>query len=292
VSVRTLPGIRLRFANLIAAGLAAVTLGVPKLVGAHEYWLSFPRGVTQAREPVELGALAGTGFRGERKPFSPLLSVRLVARAARTLDLARAAGIGDFVWARFVPSDGGGAMFGYQSDFSPIELPGSQFDAYLALEGLDAPLSARRSSHVTGPGRERYRRCAKAWLDGSDAARATEPLGFPLEVVPLERPGAASPLRLRVVLEGRPLADALVRVWHSPLGANGLPLDPTQRDSVGALWQGRSDARGEVAVPTSEAGEWLVSVVHMQACPDPALADWESTWASLFFSRGREPGSR
>jgi hypothetical protein len=290
--VRSLPANRPRFANLIAAGLAAVTLGAPGLAGAHEYWLSLKSGVAQAREPVELGALAGTGFRGEKKPYSPLLCVRLLARAARTLDLARAAGIGDFVWARFAPTDAGGAMFGYQSDFSPIELPGSQFDAYLALEGLDGPLLARRSNHVTGPGRERYRRCAKGWLEGADAARATEPFGFPLEIVPLDRPGAASPLRVRIVLDGRPLADALVRVWRSPLDANGQPLDATQRDSVGACWQGRSDTRGEVTVPISEPGEWLVSVVHMQACPDPAVADWESTWASLFFSRGREPRSR
>lgn len=290
MSVRPLPAIRPRFASLIAAGLVAI--GAPMPAGAHEYWLSLAPGAPQTREPVQIGALAGTGFRGERKPFSPLRCVRLVARAARSLDLARIASSGEFVWAHFAPSDAGGTMFGYQSDFLPIELPGTQFDAYLALEGLDAPLSARRSSHMNGPGRERYRRCAKAWLDGSDAARATELFGFPLEVVPLERPGAASPLRLRVVLEGRPLAGALVRAWHSPFDANGLPQDPAKRDSVGASWQGRSDSRGEVTVPIAGTGEWLVSVVHMQACPDPAVADWESTWASLLFSRPRESGSR
>ncbi len=277
--------------SLIAAVLAAITLGAPMPAGAHEYWLSLTPGLPQTRE-VQVGALAGTGFRGERKPFSPPRCVRMVVRAARSLDLARVAGSGKLVWARFAPSDAGGAMFGYQSDFSPIELPGTQFDAYLALEGLDAPLSARQRSHMNGPGRERYRRCAKAWLDGSNAGRATEPLGFPLEIVPLERPGASPSLRLRVVLDGRPLADALVRVWHSPFDANGLPQDPAKRDSVGASWQGRSDSRGEVAAPIAGAGEWLVSVVHMQTCPDPAIADWESTWASLLFTRARESSSR
>ena len=290
--MRPLPAIQPWLASLIVAGLAAITLGASTPAGAHEYWLTLTPAVPQNRDPVQVGALAGTGFRGERKPFSPLRCVRLMARAARSLDLTRVASSGEFVWARFAPSDAGGAMFGYQSDFSPIELPGTQFDAYLALEGLDAPLSARQRSHMTGPGRERYRRCAKTWLDGSDAARATESLGFPLEIVPLERPGAAASSRLRVVLEGRPLAGALVRAWHSPFDANGLPLDPAKRDSVGASWQGRSDSRGEVTVPIAGTGEWLASVVHMQACPDPAVADWESTWASLLFTRGREPSSR
>lgn len=269
-----------------------LALGAPLPALAHEYWLSFTPAAPEIRQPVEVGAVAGTGFRGERKPFSPTRCVRLVAQAGRTLDLARLGGAGEFVWARFAPSDAGGAMFGYQSDFAPIELPGDEFEAYLALEGLDAPLAARRRSHMDGPGRERYRRCPKAWLPGSDVARAVKPLGLPLELVPLDRPGVASVLRLRVVREGYPLAGALVRAWHSPLDASGQPSDPANRDSVGVSWEGRSDSRGEVAVSVTGPGEWLVSVVHMEACRNPAVADWESTWASLRFTRGRESSSR
>lgn len=283
--------VRPRLAIRIAAGLAAIALVTPTLAEAHEYWLSLTPDARQAHA-IQVGALAGTGFRGERKPFSPPRCVRLVARAARSLDLAPVASSGDFVWTRFAPSDAGGVMFGYQSDFAPIELPGAEFDAYLVLEGLDEALAARQRGHVSGPGRERYRRCAKAWLDGADVTRATEPFGLPLEIVPLDRPGTAPSLRLRVVLEGHPLSGALVRAWRSPLDASGLSLDPATRDSVGVVWQGRTNVRGELAVPDAEPGEWLVSVVHMQACSDLAVADWESTWASLMFMRGREPGTR
>jgi hypothetical protein len=54
---------------------------------------------------------------------------------------------------------------------------------------------------------------------------------------------------------------------------------------VDVAWQARSDAGGRVTLPTREAGEWLVSVVHMEPCRERSVADWESTWASLTFVR-------
>jgi uncharacterized GH25 family protein len=88
-----------------------------------------------------------------------------------------------------------------------------------------------------------------------------------------------------VLDQGHPLAGALVRAWRAPLDASGLPRDPAVRDSVGPAWQGRTDARGETNVPVADAGEWLVSCVHMVPCRDATQADWESSWASLTFVR-------
>lgn len=265
-----------------SAGLIAL-LAAP--VGAHEYWLAPSRYAGAVHEAVEVGALAGTGFRGERKPFSSARCLRFEARTGRRLDLSKVARDGELVWARFAPSDSGGAMLAYESNFAIIELPAAQFDAYLELEGLDAPLAARRAGRAAGPGRERYRRCAKAWLAGNDAARALAVVGLPLELVPLAVPGEAPLLRLRLLFRGRPLEHALVKAWRAPLGPGGTPLDPETRDSVAVAWQGRTGARGEIAVPAAEPGEWLVSAVHMVPSPDRAAADWESSWASLSFAR-------
>jgi len=252
---------------------------------AHEYWLSLDRWIAPVGQPVALSALSGTGFRGERKPYSPERVVRLVARTGVLLDLRAATSIGELVWTSFAPSDDGGAMFGYQSTFAPIELPGDQFDAYLKDEGLDVPLQTRRSSHTTGIGRERYRRCAKAWLAGGDVTRATRPIGMSLEIVPLAAPGADPKLEVMVLAEGRPLANALVKAWRAPLDARGMAPDPETRDSTGVVAKVRTDAHGRAIIPISKPGEWLVSTVQMVPCRETDVADWESTWASLTFAR-------
>src|SRR5262245_56685788 len=146
-------------AHLVLLTVAVVSscLG-PSPVHAHEYWLVPMAYLARPGQVVGFGAVAGTGFRGERKPWSPPLTVRLLARTARTIDLTRASSPGDLVWARFAPSDAGGAMLAYESTFTPIELPAAKFDAYLKEEGLIGAWRARRGAPAR-PGRERYRRC-------------------------------------------------------------------------------------------------------------------------------------
>ena len=254
-------------------------------VSAHQYWLAPSRYVAVPQQPVEVSAFAGTGFRGEPKPWSPGRCVRFVARTVRSIDLSRAAAPGETTWARFAPVDGGGTLLAYESGFALIELAPDAFDAYLADEGLDGPLATRRGAGSHIPGRERYRRCAKSWLAGSDLARASAVLGLPLEIVPLGLPGGTASLRVRVLLHGKPLPGARVKTWRSPLAEGAVPLDAAVRDSVAMAWQSVTNARGELAVPCRAAGEWLVSVVHMQPCRETSVADWESTWASLTFAR-------
>ena len=254
---------------------------------AHEYWLALSAFRAGAGDTVLVGALAGEGFVGERKPFSPGRAVRLVVRASRELDLTSVASGGDTTWARFASADSGGLLFGYESNFATITLDAASFERYLADEGLDGPLAARRARGDAGPGRERYRRSAKAWLAGADARRATKPLGLSCEIVPLAVPGVGGRLPVRVLFEGKPLAGALLNAWRQPLAADGRLLDPARRDTVRVAWSGRTDARGEAVAPVDEDGEWLLGVVHMIPSRDPAAADWESSWGSLTFAKDR-----
>jgi hypothetical protein len=59
---------------------------------------------------------------------------------------------------------------------------------------------------------------------------------------------------------------------------------------VGPAWAGRTDANGRVVLRVDAPGEWLLSTVHMEACPDPGVADWQSWWASLTFAWPARPG--
>jgi hypothetical protein len=216
--------------------------------------------------------------------------VEFAWQANRRLALAASAAEGETRWARQAFMDTAGGWVQYQSTFASIELPADEFDAYLAEEGLDKPLAARTALDPRPPGRERYRRCCKAWLDGRDERRAMRPLGQPLELVPRTRPGAAPELRVRVFWQGRPLAGVLVKTCQ-PLAADGSTRPVLERDSVAVAQAVRSDANGDVRLDVGAPGEWLVSAVHMlpasqtQHAPGTPDADWESTWASLTFAR-------
>ena len=280
-----------RFLNP-AAPILVLALIVAGPSRAHEYWLAPSSFRTAPSDTIALGALAGEGFAGERKPFAPGRVIRWRVRAGRELDLMPASTPGDTVWVRFAPGDGGGLLFGYESNFASLTLDGASFDRYLEEEGLDGPRQARRARGDAGPGRERYRRCAKSYLAGNDSLRALEPLGMPCEIVPLSVPGREPSLRVRVLFEGRPLAGARLGAWRQPFEADGRPRDPVRRDPAPLFWSGRTDARGEAVIPVEAPGEWLLSVVHMVASHDPAAADWESTWASLTFARAERTGVR
>ena len=130
---------------------------------------------------------------------------------------------------------------------------------------------------------------AKTWIAGEEEGRATKPFGLPLEIVPERIPGAAGGLPVRVLWNGAPLEDALVKAWRQPCDASGDPRPAEVRDSTGVIWSGRTNAEGRLRIPTEEDGEWLISVVHMVPSSDPEIAECESTWASLTFERRALP---
>ena len=259
---------------------------------AHEFWLAPSRYRAAAGDSVVLGAFVGTGFRGEARPFAARRAVRFIGRGASVADLSGAARDSSLAWARPAIADDQGTLVAYASDFAAIELPAAEFERYLELEGLDAVTRARaeRGERATA-GRERYRRACKTWIAGPRGGgeadrRASTAFGLPLEIVPLAEPGRAAALTLEVRYYSRPLPGALVRAWRQPLSAGGAatPRNAAARDSVGARYEGRTDARGRLSLPLDGAGEWLVSTVHMVPTRDREEADWESTWAALTFA--------
>ena len=269
---------------VIALALAGA-LAAP--AAAHEYWLE-PSAYRAARnDTVSVYGWAGTGFRGERKPYPAPRTLRLTRTAAATVDLKPGATNGALTFARFVQPDDGGAIVAFHSDFTSIQLPAAEFDAYLRLEGLTGPLATRsRLGAAAGEGRERYGRCAKTWIAGADPKRATRAVGLPLEIVPLADPTLDQPLRVRVLYRGRPLRGALVRAWlQRSLGARYAPSNAATRDSVGPLCEARTNGAGVATLKRGGGGEWLVSTVHMVPSEDRAAADWQSLWASLTFVR-------
>lgn len=167
---------------------------------------------------------------------------------------------------RFRTGSEGLHVVGYFSKPNDVELPLEKFKQYLGEEGLEFIRPADKSSI-----REQFSRCAKSLvLTGpANAAQKDKALGFPLELIAEKNPyllraGAALPVRL--VYEGKPLANALV------VGLN--------RAKPGAKLSARTDKHGRVTLPLDAGGLWLIKAVHM--IPAKA-ADYHSYWASLTF---------
>ena len=258
----------------------------PLTARAHEYWLAPLSYQAGAGDTVVVRAYVGTGFKGEGKPLAARRVVRLEARTTRRVDIRSLSLNGADDYARLVLPDAGGASVAFQSDFARIEMPAADFEAYLKLEGLEEPLRERvRTKTSNAPGRERYARCCRTWLHGTDVARGIEPVGLTLEVVPTADPTVLKRASFRVLLRGQPLGGALVRAWNRPLDAGGRPFAVATRDSLGPLYEGRTRADGTVTIPVERQGEWMVSCVHMEPSDVRSEADWQSLWANFTFAR-------
>lgn len=258
----------------------------PAAVSAHEFWLMPSTYFPTATDTVSITAWVGMGFRGEGRPFNPArcADFRRLGHASRSL--AASAADQDSIWAHLVPPGHAGCLVAYVSNFAHIEMPAPEFDAYLALEGLDAPRRARQAvGHPAGPQRERYRRCLKTWMGGGASTAYSTRARQPLEIIPLADPSLDRPTTFRLEFGGRRLPGALVRAWRRPLKAGGVGFSPAERDSLPPTTEGRTGSRGEVTLQLQGPGEYLISAVHMVACRDTAAADWESCWAAMTFGR-------
>ena len=175
-----------------------------------------------------------------------------------------------------------------------VNLDAETFNRYLAEEGHDERLRSDR------PIRERVTRHLKTFAGPAFDASFTQRFGTRLEIIPLTIPEAGKPLRVLVMLEGKPLAGALVSFFPQsprPLAGEG---GPAERDRVRAKRSFATPSSaasrhllpqaGEGSVRTNERGEAeavlqrgfvLVRTTHIRRGVD---VDFESDWAALTFT--------
>jgi uncharacterized GH25 family protein len=168
------------------------------------------------------------------------------------------------------------AIAGYASTHTLLTLDAAKFEAYLAEEGLQRIQRLRAQQGATGqPGREAFRRCAKALIRIGDASTPTghdHRIGCDLELVPETSPFALAPgdeLAVQLLYQGLPQVDTRVNLF-----VQGHP---------GVHSFAVTDTQGRVRLPVADPGFHLISAVHMLPASGISGADWESIWASLTF---------
>lgn len=221
---------------------------------AHDFWIE-PSTFRPAKGQTFTARLVvGQNFAGDPIPRSAQLIDSFIVRDASGQRPVN--GFENQDPAGYLRFDRPGvAIIGYRSKANLLELSAEKFNEFVQQEGL-------RVAPAKAPHREHFFRYAKA-LVGSGGGDFAKPLGYRLEIVP----ETLSPLRARLLYEGKPLADVLVTA--------------IRRGNPESRFSARTDSAGRVVFPLPE-GVWLVKAVHLVAQPG---SDWESLWASLTFER-------
>lgn len=260
--------------------LALVLLAVASTLSAHDLFLKLESYFLNEGQAVEVRVLNGS-FSTSEGPVTGdrLLDVSLVSPQGRER-LASSQWIprGDTTYVRLTTGDAGTYVLGASTKPRGITLTGTEFNEYLAHDGIPDILAAReRDGELGDSARERYAKHVKAVFQvGSQRSEHFSTiLGYPAEIVPLDNPyeeSLGNELRFRCAVDGMPVANQLVIA--------GGEADGTAFDERSA----RSDANGVVRFTIDRAGRWYVKFIHMAKVDEPDL-DYVSKWATLTFER-------
>ena len=290
------------------AARVALTFSLLSLLPAqaHEFWINPVPNPLQVGDTARLTLQVGEFFRGDTLPFAGPQTVALRQYSkAGVRDLAPLLTMRATLPVLALPlATVGTQMVIFDSQPNFISLPADRFHAYLHDEGLDFIKATRITAGTAAkPGRERYRRFVKTLVRVGAAAAQPDTAAAPaakdmtyavragqqLELVPLSDPLTMAPgdaLGVQVLLDGAPLAGALVKAWNKGgAGASG------QREGQTVIVRATTSADGQVTVNLPYAGAWMVSVVHMVPAVGVKDIDWDSLWGNLSFSVPQPPSS-
>ena len=157
-----------------------------------------------------------------------------------------------------------------------IEFTASEFETYLAEEGLQHIIAWRKANNESlRKGSERYSKYAKSILQSASSdSYYKQRTGMPIEIIPESDPYAVKPggsMMVRVLFKGAPAKDIAVEAAFLEAGKAKIQI------------VGRTDAKGRVRVPINAVGPHKLHALVMERCAEPNVADWESFWASLTF---------
>ena len=250
---------------------------------AHDFWLQPDQYWIEANTADSMTLQVGHGPLRQRSPIAVrrILRYEAISPQGERVDLRKQLQLGEPTRDGTFRLAGAGThvLVLQTDDRAQSHLPAIRFNDYLQAEGLTLAVDQRaRLRRTDEDGSERYSRGTKALVQvgGSNEtppSRAQIPSGLPLEIVPdvnpysLPRPAV---LPVRVLLEGRPLAGALVKLTDLDHDATPLETHLTGRD-------------GRANFPMPRAGHWLVNVVWTRPLAPSEDVDFETFFSSLTF---------
>lgn len=284
--MKNLSRLRARSSVWFAFVFVLAVLLCPRTIFAHDTWLVPGNFRPAPGETVRVRLVTSEAFpEGESAVAPARIAQFFVRTAAGTQSVSgyRVEGV-DLV-AEVVARFSGQAVVVAETKPYAFVLEPAVFNQYLREEELEAVLAARaRRGETDAPGRERYRKIAKAVLcapvreanrAGQTQALSTLPQGLWLEIVPftdLCEVQVGDTVTFQVLFEGKPLAGVRLAAGYAGVTGHGYPV-----------WL-RTDAEGKAAVRFDRPGAWFVRTLHMVEARGQQESDWESAFSTFTFS--------
>ncbi len=249
-------------------------------VAAHDLFLRADSYFVRPDATVRMLVLNGTFSKSENAVTKDRLRDFSIAAFGRVTPLDTAVWIetGDTSVVTARVGESGTYIFGASLLPRELRLEAKEFNAYLASDGIPDVLAARKKNgSLNRPARERYSKHVKALIQVGDTRSTgySVELGYPAEIIPLNNPydlKAGGTLRIRAVVEGRPVPNQLVMSGGRTAGGAFIPARSV-----------RTDAEGVARIRVRSPGVWYVKFIHMGPAPAKASIDYESKWATLTF---------
>ncbi|MEM6927578.1 MAG: DUF4198 domain-containing protein [Myxococcota bacterium] len=230
---------------------------------AHDYLLAAEPSRRSSGSYTVFGVVAHARTREERRERPETLSRLDRVRVGASLPIEPH---GDG-WGRVDREPDEVVAVVYENSGASVELEWSRFRNDVANEG-DPRLLPVVDALEPEIQREHYRRSIKLLL-GDGPTGWDRIVGQPLELVPLDRPGAAPTMRMRLLANGEPVRGAKVRAY--PYARN------TEKHAVSAL----TDDDGIATLQLDpRRNDWVYAAVTMTYDPERPIP-WSSVWTSL-----------
>lgn len=265
-------------AKVLSAVVGAV-LATVVAASAHDFWL-VPDAFRLATgdELVVRGQTSSSFPSSEAAVAVERIREALVVGANGEESITDLSHLGQSLLLRHRPRTAGQRIVAVSIGWRQVRESAEGFRRYLVLEGAPEALQRYERAGLLPADSivRRYAKYAKTVVEVGRGPRAySRVVGQPLEFIPLSDPGEArSRLRLRLLFQGSPLANARVHAGAAPT-SGAAAVSPMEL---------KTSNSGVIDLPLGATGSWNVRAIHIVPSAPTADADWDVHWATFVFS--------
>lgn len=255
---------------------------------AHEFWIEPTQYQVAVGDKIEARLKNGENFKGSTYPYLDELFTRfeMINRKGTTAVTGRR---GDNPALNVEARAGGLHVFSYDSRMYSLTYKDfEKFTTFVKSKKLDWVLEEHAARGLpTDRVVETYYRYPKALVKVGSGTGRDKPTGQIFELVAEINPysdAAKDGVRVQLLYEGAPFANADIQIFHTPAKANQGEAVDAIKDHV------TTDATGRALIPVFDGGPFLINATHIRL-PRPEGVDkgahWESLWASMTYELPR-----